>query len=218
MLIINDKHGQLCNRLWGYSFFIAFAYKYKIKIFIPQFREYTSYFEDLGCLSNVYFWINKYPEKIDNLIFEVYKYLIKIIRVVNYIVNLKYFRIYIDNKNWTREKWDFELLKKENRIIFMGSWYHQKEVNNLIENKEIIKKLFRPKIAHIRRVDELIDEIKGENDIIIGIHIRRGDYKIFYNGAYVFDDETYKKYMKMLQTIFCDKIICFYLSSNEEET
>jgi len=47
MIIVNDKPGHLCNRVWAFSYFVAYALEHNVTIYLPNFREYQSYFEDL---------------------------------------------------------------------------------------------------------------------------------------------------------------------------
>lgn len=44
-------------------------------------------------------------------------------------------------------------------------------------------------------------EIKQENDKLMGIHIRRGDYKTFKDGLYYYSDEEFVNWMKIFSTM-----------------
>jgi ADP-heptose:LPS heptosyltransferase len=57
---------------------------------------------------------------------------------------------------------------------------------------------------------------RKEADIIIGVHIRRGDYKVWAGGKYYYDDETYISFIKQMSNLFQHKRILFAVCSNEE--
>jgi hypothetical protein len=39
MIILRDKPGQICNRLWSFSFFIPYGFKNNVDNYIPDFKE-----------------------------------------------------------------------------------------------------------------------------------------------------------------------------------
>ena len=55
MLILKDKPGQLCNRLWAFSPFISDALENNYKVKILHFYDYYEYFENLESFNNLSF-------------------------------------------------------------------------------------------------------------------------------------------------------------------
>ncbi len=215
MIILNDKPGQLCNRLWAFSFFIAYAMKYRLNIYIPNFKEYQSYFEDLSSFPHVHFTIVKKPPIIDTLTYQSYRVITKLLRIISSFFSVKGLGIYIDPYHWTHESWDDSILMRKRNIVFLGSWFHRKEVAALLEWKSALVKLFEPKSIYKKKADTLFGNLRTEYDVIIGIHIRRRDYANFHGGAYLFDDAVYKKYMKAIQDCCGGGKNCYFLASDE---
>ena len=215
MIIVNDKPGQLCNRLWAYSFIAAHALKQNIWIYIPYFREYHSYFQNLSSIPKVNFTIIRRPRSFDVLSFHTFRILTKGIRILNSWVNLHLLGMYLDSFNWARESWPPSILRRKRSIVFLGSWFHPKDVSALLEFKDVIVKLFEPRSIYKERVDTLFKELRNSYDVVIGIHIRHGDYAKFYGGIYLFDDTIYAKYMKTIQDAFNGKAVSFFLSSDD---
>ena len=65
------------------------------------------------------------------------------------------------------------------------------------------------------------EETYGEMELpegyfIIGVHIRRGDYKTFEGGRYYFELEEYKQHMQALCEVYKDRKVCFAISTNEK--
>ncbi len=215
MIILNDKPGQLCNRLWAFSFFIAFALKHRVGIYIPNFREYESYFENLAAVPDVHFRIVRKPQIIDTLTYQCYRLATKLLRIISSFFSVKFFGIYLDSHHWTHESWAFSLLKKRANIVYLGSWFHPKDVAALLEYKDALIKLFEPKNIYKKKVETLFGDLRLRHDVIIGIHIRRRDYADFHGGAYLFDDAVYLRYMKAFKDGYGEKRICYFLSSDE---
>ena len=140
MIILNDKPGQLCNRLWAFSFFIAYAMKYRLNIYIPNFKEYQSYFENLSSFPHVNFTIVKKPPIIDTLTFQSYRVITKLLRIISSFFSVKGLGIYIDPYHWTHESWDDSILTKKRNIVFLGSWFHPKRCRGSARMEKCIGK------------------------------------------------------------------------------
>lgn len=56
---------------------------------------------------------------------------------------------------------------------------------------------------------------KGSDEIRLGIHIRRGDYKEWHNGKYYFEDEVYLNYIMQFRQLFPQKEIAVFICSND---
>lgn len=56
---------------------------------------------------------------------------------------------------------------------------------------------------------------KKNNEIRLGVHIRRGDYKTWHNGKYYFEDDVYQDYIQQFQSLFPDKQLTVYICSND---
>lgn len=56
---------------------------------------------------------------------------------------------------------------------------------------------------------------KGSNELRLGVHIRRGDYKTWKNGMYFYEDDVYQDYILQFQRLFPDKNLTVYICSND---
>lgn len=83
------------------------------------------------------------------------------------------------------------------------------------QHQATIRKLFTPKLMYTQQVDIIIDKLKIEGSLLIGIHLRRGDYKHWQAGNYYYDDQTYLNYIEQAQRLFNAQSIQFILCSDE---
>lgn len=104
------------------------------------------------------------------------------------------------------------------RIKFISGWYFR---HNLKKHREYFKNKYSLRKEYIEYNETFLKLLKYKRSKItlIGVHIRRGDYKIWENGAYYFDWSVYLSKILELRTLLSHsghqntQIIVF---SNEE--
>lgn len=85
-----------------------------------------------------------------------------------------------------------------------------------LKYKNEIEVLFSPNVSVKNKVSEKFSEKRGENSIIVGVHIRRGDYRTFNNGMYFYTNAQYRSILLKVNDLFKDKNTLFFISSNEK--
>lgn len=200
MIILKDKQGQLCNRLWAFSPFISESLEQESKIIILHFYDYYYFFENLSIYQNVKFLKDEKKLK-------PYKILFKILNNLPNKAFLKICILYGDNICISK-------LKLKHKLVILDGWRNKKPKKPL--NLEKIQKLFRPKKKYTDEIDNLFFNKRKDFNLIIGVHIRRGDYKEFKGGKYYYSDEIIINYLSQLIKEFKQsKKITFLLCSNE---
>ena len=208
MIILGDNRNQMCNRLWAYSFFIAYGLKNDVEIYIPNFKEYESFFENLNKYQNIKFKLSENARTEKTIKFGISSlYKLNKIKVSSLF---KLFDIYFPKRNQLNE-----LFCDKKKIVIINSWKHKKDFDAFLEFKPQIINLFTPKDKFRKRPDSLISKLKQQNDIVIGVHIRRGDYLNFHKGIYYFDDAVYSNFMNIIRTELSEKRVTFFISSSE---
>ena len=216
-IVIASKSGQLGNRIILFAHFIANAIEYGYELYNPNFDEYCLFFDST---TNNNFdgypitvvgkdFINLRQKKISERInFNTLRYLLlpscKILKTKKrYELSDKYF---------------LDLLERKKIIIAYGWLFRDRD--NFNKYLDILKKIFSPIEIHARNVDRLIQNCRSDqekNKLLIGIHIRRGDYQTFQGGKYYYENSVYLKYMTQIYEIFQQeqKSVAFLLCSNE---
>lgn len=196
MKILNFT-GQTCNKFWTYSNQIANSIETGEKIVILS--------PDIS--------IQDYPSlrKSDLIIFPFYnQHITKILGYKRYInllgfLFLNKIAIYILNI----------LLKSTPSIDFINKPEKSKKSEYFIKNSQTLKTLFTPDISITKYVENVIYNKKVNFDVIVGIHIRLGDYKTYMNGKYYYSLKEYNIIMKKMQDLLPNKKVAFFISSNE---
>lgn len=186
MKIIYDIPGQTCNRFWSFIDLIGEAIIKKEKIYV-LFPDKS--FED-------------YPTLLENRIikFPFYKYAVNKNSLYHKIIYNKY-------------SFKFYNSKFGQFLGFVKGWDYCGSYNYFPKVKSQVLKLFTPTKKIEDEVNSLISGFKEKGYLIIGVHIRQGDYQTWRNGQYFFTQKEYSQIMSHLLKIYSDKIY-FYLSSN----
>jgi hypothetical protein len=79
-----------------------------------------------------------------------------------------------------------------------------------------LKRIFRPKDEIMNKAKAMIAEMRKSSDMIVGVHIRRGDYATWNDGRFFYELEEYHQFMLRLQELYHDRRVSFFISSNEE--
>ena len=171
LIIVIEKYGGFCNRLFQSLHYHAYAIEKEIKFFNPSM---------LGLLkfdNKVFYFF----DKVNNLFL---KCLTKSLKL--------FFR---------KDKLSF-YINKNHYIKFVTSWDYRRYALTTKHHK-VLKRFYLFDKRYLSRktisfINFLINQ-KSKGKFIIGVHIRRGDYKSWNYGKYFFDDEFYKDVINNLK-------------------
>jgi Glycosyl transferase family 11 len=223
MFIITRKCGQLGNRLFLFAQFIAFAIENNEKIVNLAFVEYVDLFEntrkDILC---------RYPAKKsfigkDLLRKFLYKTAVFISRrLINKKIKFKNLRIITAHpcrdtiEEFRLDDPGFLSSIKKGQITFVQGFYFCDYIN-LLKHADRIKKYFTLSVSYEAKVANLINKVKKSCDLLVGVHIRRGDYKNYLGGKFYYEIDDYISVMQKTEKLHSDKRVGFLVCSNEPQ-
>jgi len=212
LIFINHRPGQLGNQLWLNAPYIALCLEKDVKFINLYFENNYPLFEDLNRFKNIKFGFFN-----DTIDIYLRKILLVAIRKVPARL-LLHFCIYIDKQNWKDETWPLNILSAKKNIVFVGSYPSFPNNKLLTKHHQAITNIFAPVKSCTQKVNNIFNTLKQNYELIIGIHIRRGDYKEFLGGIYYFDDMVYARYIHQLTAELAtqNKKALFFISSNEK--
>lgn len=212
MVIIGSKTGQLANRLFAFSYFIGNSIEFGYSLFNPGFLEYSKYFESTK--SNDFLG---YPIRVGRIDL---MFLYTLIGSVLY----RLFRSSPVHEIIVADKTEIDLgaekyraIFSDKRMVFCYGWLCR-DYANMKKHGDVIRKIFKPLRAHQQAVDEILLHCREKAEVLVGVHIRRGDYRDWHGGQYYFDDEVYYEKMQQLSRHpkLAGKTVHYVLVSNEE--
>ena len=192
MRIICDAPGQTCNRLWTYVASVAQCIAEKKKMVIIFFDWTIEDFPNLLHCKFIYFplWHKWYLERGNG--WNNYKGLTWKIT---------------HNETWDKVFKLFGCTK---------GWSTMNDTRYLSQTKKYLQHIFKPKLEIAQKANSLIDKIRNEHDIIIGVHIRHGDYKTWRGGRHYYSFEDFYIFMKQIQNLYSNFRVAFFVSSNAQ--
>lgn len=198
MLFITKHIGQLCNQIWSLLPVIAYTEQKHTKVCIFNARkDYIDLFPALKQTKCVLFAGCESTPPGGN------KWLRRIWRAVVRFVERKV----------PEYQTDLCVMQSKQNYIIDG-WEHRHDTSYISEQKERLIRLFAPAVEVQKKIKKTLSNYDG---ITIGVHIRRGDYIDWCNGAYYYADEVYVRIMEELaaEAKQKGKKIRFLICSNE---
>lgn len=191
MIILLYPFGQTSNQFFQHVHLDAFCREYNILFYNPSFHLYKKDYPKLKLFCH-----NFFIYKFFRLIFKIRQKL-NLLEVVDFDNddNVRYY-----SQNAKRFKWN---------IVFCSGWRFRRA--DLVEKyREDYQRQFRPDID-IKKLEA--DFLKRDfiGQILMGVHIRRGDYKEYAGGKFYFEDDIYINYINQLLNLLNSdcKIILF---------
>jgi hypothetical protein len=216
-LIIWSKQGQLANRLLFFAHALAFASCNGFKVINLTFYSYTASFDFLDRD-----YLCRYPSPKNSIQFPLLlrKILYRIVFIAgntfgNCSNRLMTFYNYSNEKEVKlyTDPSCYDLISKS-KFIFLKGWM-LRDYTSLALNKSLILDFFTLKKSVKDKIISYMNSVKSEYRLVIGIHVRRGDYKNFMQGKYYYSDNDYMYIMSRMMYLVGNNII-FLICSNEK--
>lgn len=192
MRIICDAPGQTCNRLWTYVPSIAKCIAEKKKMIIIFFDWTIEDFPNLLHCPFIYFPL--------------------------------YHKWYLEHGNgWNNYKgltWKVTHNKIWDKVFkFFGckkGWETMNDTRYLAQTKKELQHIFLPRHEITKKAVAFMSTIRQKADIVVGVHIRHGDYKTFEGGKYYYSFEEYHAFMLQVKQLYEGENVAFFISSNAD--
>lgn len=203
MIILSGKPGRLGNCLFVYAHLMAFAKEYRFSFINISFDDYAAYFS-----STKHSWFQKYVFWVGHF---VMKCILKF-RLSNSWIRA--IRIEYDERIELSSK-EFLDVAQKTSILLLSGW--QLRATDLVQKyADDIRTLFKPKPHYFSHINSFILNAKKDTEILIGVHIRYGDYRHAWGGSHFFELEEYRAVMLNVKALFSNQQVKFVICSNEK--
>ncbi len=228
MIVIGKKYGQLGNRLFLYAHFIANAIDNNYCIFNPAFEEYATYFEGpskqifvryrppyMASIGKSPRSTRRFERLLGSLISAMSLKFVDIIAFIEYNESSFHKMLWLDPDylfNFT-DKMFVELVSSHKFIIIAGWRFENSE--ELKRNRKEICNYFTPIKSLREEIKKTVDKARTGHDLLVGVHIRLGDYLNWNGGKYYYNTTIYNKLMNAIIHQIPGKKVGFIVCSNE---
>ncbi len=189
IIIILEKYGGFCNRLFQSIHYHAFSIEKGIQFYNPSM---------LGILkfdNNFFYFLDNFNN-----------FFLKCIsKFIKYLFGKDDFCFYFSKNNYIRfvSGWDY-------REYSLTTKHHE----SLKKIYSFEKKFLTEKILSFIR---FLNFQKREGKFLVGLHVRRGDYKNWNEGRFFFDDDVYRDVIfKLKNKLIEDKKNPYFLVVSNE--
>jgi hypothetical protein len=219
MIVIAEKYGQLGNRLFVFAHFVACALEHGLKVSNPAFDEYAEFFEttrrDLFC---------RHPARAS---------LLKgrrprrwLYALANRVANSLAYRsprgrfwqvIRIEEgESYDLAAPEFIAAARGKRLVFVQGWLFRDEPR-LRKHAAALREFFAPARHVAERVGAHVRRAREGCDVLVGVHVRQGDYRGFEGGRYFYESGEYARLMRAAERLFPGRRVGFLVCSNERQ-
>lgn len=102
------------------------------------------------------------------------------------------------------------------RTLFIHNW--KCRCPQLVEkHQELIRAYFQPVQAHRAAAEKVLSGLRADADLVIGIHMRQGDYKGWKNGKFYFTSPEYAEIMHAAAACFSGRRAAFLICSDQPQ-
>ncbi len=209
VVIAAHNGGQLCNQLWQFAHLAAFCKEQGYELYNPAFFRYAKYFE------HFHDDVRISPTRP----FKVYLPHIQEVqrrahRILTHVLKTRF----LENRHTpetvlslTPSTGYFPELKAGRHFFFHWQLFDPK---GLEQQGDYVREILKPKACYQRKIDLFWQSIDPSR-LIVGVHIRHGDYRVWSQGDYFFTVEKYREHMQKIAHHYAELHPLFIIYSNE---
>ena len=220
MVLLTYDFNGLGNQLLLTSHFIANTAEHKYELFIDSFAEHVPYFEGTATenFGGLPIYLRFDPQTVPGRLYRAlqWRWGFGALRRLPGLQRRLGLRIWGDRGKESVDLNDPTFLAEaKNGCLLVHGWLFR-DKTHFAKHGDLLRRIFRPVAHHQRAIEQVVAENRRETDVLVGIHIRRGDYADWHSGAYLYDNATYVRAMRAMQALFPARTrVRFLLFSNE---
>lgn len=223
MVILTQDLDGFGNHLLLTSHFLVNAVEHNYELAIPSFEPYAAYFEGTAGQKSSFFGrlpVRMLPgQPVPDLLFRLlhWRWGGDILTRLPWLQRLLGVQVLVDppaggvNLNSPA----YLAQARGPRHILLHGWQYR-DKRNFTKHADMLRRFFQPIKPHRQAVEQVLATNRAHADVLVGVHIRRGDYAGWQGGAFLYDNATYVRAMRGVQALFSpDARVRFLLFSNE---
>ena len=178
MIIYPDQGAGMCNRLHAVANLIAHSESSGNPVLLCSMRKYNRYFAGLPA-SGFYRHL------------PVSRRALRIRRPFSFLRSGKFPPGEIHFNNPAVQ------YAEEAALMVLVGWRFR-DTQALYQFGDLIRSIFRPAKIYSEIISDTVVEARAGADNLVGVHLRRGDYKSFRGGVFYYDNEYYAYIMSLV--------------------
>jgi hypothetical protein len=232
MIVVMTSPGRLGNKLFLFAHFIAFGIEHRCAIVNLSFEPYEKYFAPTRqiCLCPFPAYlpmrgsVNIGSKGRANQTWLEHHLRSTFLRLAWRLYHAsdrsgfsKLLQVVTDEdrgRKWDMSGREFIGLASSTRVLMTNGWLFR-DRPALRKHANVVRRFFLPIEPHISSVSSIVGRARVNADLLIGVHIRRGDYRTFLDGVHFFEFEQYADIMRNITSLYVKNRIAFLICSDE---
>lgn len=107
-----------------------------------------------------------------------------------------------------------DVVAPQAQVVLVRGWYVRSR--NIGPYAPVVRQFFTPLPVYQRNIQQLITPLKDQYDVLVGVHIRLGDYREWRNGVYIYPLETWRALMAKMVDLLAFQRVGFLICSDED--
>lgn len=220
LIVISRDYGQLGNQLFLFAQFIAFSAEHGVAVANPTFQDYAGFFQTTSSDA----WC-RFPAKPSTwhgptsrrMVMATVKRWSKLMRQLRISTpGLRLLKLGDDEGlDLTSERF-MQLAKKPGLLFVRGWWFRDRD--NFKKHIDTIRAYFAPVDAVADPARMVANRARDDGDMLVGVHMRQGDFSWYLGGRYYYPTPVYIDLMKQAVALFPRRRVRFVVCSNEPHT
>ena len=102
-------------------------------------------------------------------------------------------------------------------LVFVCGWRFRAP-NYLGKHAAAVRRYFRPVPGIVEMAARAVEPLRQKAELVVGVHIRHGDYRTFKKGQYFFPVESYAAWLRSVGSQLAGRKVAFLVCSDEPRT
>ena len=102
---------------------------------------------------------------------------------------------------------------RRHRVVLVHDWFFR-NAENVARHRTVIRAYFTPWEHHLTRARRAVERARRGERLVVGVHIRQGDYRRFKDGRFLYTHEQYRRVMASVESEFPGSEITFLVCSD----
>jgi hypothetical protein len=189
---MKNKAGQLCNRIFAFGHFIGNALEHGHRLINPTFDEYCRHFPSTR--------LNDFGGKRIGVRLPGGMTYDRFERLANAVSRRSQTSVLHRILRLEEGETEFDLndagfvKDARSKVVLTDGWLFQDPVN-FRKHADTIRAMFKPDSSVSAEVAGLIANCRRTCDVLVGVHIRQGDYRQWQGGKYSYENNIYREKM-----------------------
>jgi hypothetical protein len=216
VIVIAKEVGRLANRMLLFAHFIGASAEHDFIVVNPAFGTYAHYFpstaRDLLCRFPSGWRVPPFPSGRRRFYRESIRAADALHRRQTSGKDVGLIQLNRDEELDLNSGEFLETVRKH-RIVFVRGWFFR-NTDNCMRHRDLIRAYFTPFEQHVASARAALEPARKRGRFIVGVHVRRGDYKTFKGGRYYYSHEQYRAVLEKVEAAFPSQDVSFLVCSD----